>query len=89
VVNYLAADFMMQGGKVGLLSYEMDPADLLVLLTSQLANAVDFHEKFHCRILERFSKSMLMIDEMTDQPHSAIAKIKACLDALCAATPGD
>ena len=32
VVNYLAAQYLMQrAGKVGLISYEMDPEDLLML----------------------------------------------------------
>lgn len=84
VVSYLAADFLMQGcGKVGLLSYELDPADVLLMLTSQMANTADYHPAFRRRVLERFSNEILLIDEMADAPHSAIAKIKACLEAGC------
>jgi twinkle protein len=84
VVTYLAAQFLLEGaGKVGLLSYELDPADVLLLLTTQMANTVDYHLGFRKRVLDRFNDKILMIDEMTDAPHSAIAKIKACLEADC------
>ena len=83
VVNYLAADFIMAGGKVGLISYEMEPEDLLLLMTSQLANCSDYHPGFRQKMLDRLNDKLLLIDEMTDEPPAAIAKIKACLENGC------
>jgi len=84
VINYLIADWIMAGqGRVGLISYEMDPEDLLLLLLEQMANSVQFSPEFQERALALVEPNLLMVDEMVDGPHSAIAKVNACLESGC------
>ena len=47
VVNYLIADWLMAGkGRAGLISYEMEPEDLLIMFIEQMANSTDFTDDF-------------------------------------------
>ena len=84
VVNYLVAQYLMQrAGRVGLISYEMDSEDLLLLFIEQMANSVDFSAEFKAKALAHIEDNLLLVDEMVDSPHSAIAKINATLEAGC------
>ncbi len=84
VVNYLIADWIMSGaGKAGLISYEMEPEDLLLLLIEQMANSVNPTSDFRQRAMSVVEDKLLMVDEMVDSPHSAIAKINATLEIGC------
>jgi len=84
VVNYLAAQYLLENaGKVGLISYEMEPEDLLYLFIEQMANSTSFTPDFTRRALDRIEGNLVLIDEMVDSPHSAIAKINATLEMGC------
>jgi twinkle protein len=84
VVNYLIADWIMRGsGPAGLVSYEMEPEDLLLLLIEQLANSVSPSESFKSRVMDAVESKLMMVDEMVDSPHSAIAKVNAMLESGC------
>lgn len=84
VVNYLAAQYLMESaGKVGLISYEMEPEDLLYLFVEQMANSATFTPEFSRHALNRIEHNLLLIDEMVDSPHSAIAKIHAMMEMDC------
>ena len=84
VVNYLIADWIMRSdSKVGLVSYEMEPEDLLLLLCEQMANSTSPTASFKQRVMGKIQSRLLMIDEMVDSPHSAIAKINAMLESGC------
>lgn len=84
VVNYLIADWIMSAnGMAGLISYEMEPEDLLLLLVEQMANSTDFSAEYMDRAMAFAESRLLMVDEMVDSPHSAIAKINATLEYGC------
>ena len=84
VVNYLIADWVMRcDTKVGLVSYEMEPEDLLLMLIEQMANSTAVTEAYRDRIMEEVEDRLLLIDEMVDSPHAAIAKVNAMLEAGC------
>lgn len=84
VVNYLIADWVMSDhGKVGLISYEMEPEDLLLLLIEQMANGTNPSAQFRNHAMSVVEDKLLMVDEMVDSPHTAIAKINATLEAGC------
>jgi len=84
VVNYLVADYIMQdAGKVGLISYEMEAEYLLLLLIEQMANSNSFTDQFMDKAMAFAKDKLLMIDEMVDSPHAAIAKVHAMLNAGC------
>lgn len=84
VVNYLAAQYAMQGaGKVGLISYEMEPEDLLYLFIEQMANSTTFTPEYSSRALALLEKNISMVDEMVDSPRSALAKAAALLEDGC------
>lgn len=84
VVNYLAAQYLMErAGKVGLISYEMEPEDLLMLFAEQMANTTSLSPDFVTRAMAHIEDGLVMIDEMVDSPHSAIAKINAMLESGC------
>lgn len=84
VINYLIADYLMKTKeKAGLISYEMDAEDLLHLLACQMANSVEPPEPFVEKTLRFAEDRLVMIDEMVDTPHSAIAKLNAMLEMGC------
>lgn len=84
VVNYLIADWVMRNdSKVGLASYEMEPEDLLLLLIEQMANSTSVADEYMRRVMGEIEDRLLLIDEMVDSPHSAIAKVNAMLEAGC------
>jgi len=84
IVNYLAAQYLMESaGRVGLISYEMEPEDLLYLFVEQMANSPTFTPAFAQRALEHIEPNLVMVDEMVDSPHSAIAKVNAMLSDGC------
>jgi hypothetical protein len=84
VVNYLIADWIMSGnGKAGLVSYEMEPEDLLYLFIEQMSDSTSPTADFTRRAMEIVEDKLLMVDEMVDSPHSAIAKVNAMLESGC------
>jgi len=84
VVNYLIADWIMAGnGMAGLVSYEMEPEDLLYLFVEQMADSISPTPVFTNRAMEAVEDKLLMVDEMVDSPHAAIAKVNAMLEAGC------
>lgn len=84
VVNYLAAQYALQGaGRVGLISYEMEPEDLLYLFVEQMANSTTFTPEFSSRALALLEQNITLIDEMVDTPRSALAKARALLEDGC------
>lgn len=84
VANYLAAEYMMKtSNKVGLVSYEMEPEDLLMLFIEQMANSISSTDAFMDKALAMIEDKLVMIDEMVDSPHAAIAKINAMLVSGC------
>ena len=84
VVNYLIADYLMAGrGSVGLLSYEMEPEELLDLLVAQMANSADYSDEFFEKCMTFLEARLTLVDEMVDSPHAAIAKLNATLEAGC------
>ena len=84
VVNYLIADWIMSGnGMAGLVSYEMEPEDLLYLFVEQLADSTSPTEEFTARVMAALEDKLLMVDEMVDSPHAAIAKVNAMLQSGC------
>tara|TARA_R110002126_G_scaffold6532_2_gene33676 strand:+ start:5427 stop:6365 length:939 start_codon:yes stop_codon:yes gene_type:complete len=84
VVNYLIADWLMAGkGRAGLISYEMEPEDLLIMFIEQMANSTDFTDDFAAQAMTFMEDRLLMIDEMVDSPHAAIAKVNAMLVEGC------
>lgn len=84
LVNYLAAQYLMErAGMVGLISYEMEPEDLLYLFVEQMANSVSFTAEFSKLAHDHIENQLVMVDEMVDSPHSAIAKCHAMLDMGC------
>ena len=84
VVNYLIADWIMAGnGKAGLISYEMEPEDLLYLFIEQMADSNTTTEAFKDRAMALMEDKLVMVDEMVDSPHAAIAKVNAMLASGC------
>ena len=84
VVNYLIADWIMSGnGKAGLVSYEMEPEDLLLLLAEQMANSVSVTASYIDKVIALSNETLVMVDEMVDTPHAAVAKINAMLVMGC------
>lgn len=84
VCNYLVADYLMKSSDpVGLISYEMEPEDLLDLLVCQMANNVSPSPQFVDRAMQYAENRLVMVDEMVDSPHSAIAKLNAMLLSGC------
>lgn len=84
VVNYLIADWIMRSdSKAGLVSYEMEPEDLLLLLVEQMANSTSVTDTYRDRVMAEVEDRLLLIDEMVDSPHAAIAKVNAMLEAGC------
>ena len=80
VVNYLIADWIMRSeGSAGLISYEMDPEDLLLLFIEQMANSLTPSQGFIDKAMGVLESRLVMVDEMVDSPHSAIAKVNAIL----------
>lgn len=84
VINYLIADYLMKtSAMAGLISYEMDPEDLLHMLVCQMANSNEPSDEFVSKVMRFAERRVLMVDEMVDSPHSSIAKIHAMLKAGC------
>jgi hypothetical protein len=84
VCNYLIADYLLRSQhRVGLLSYEMEPEDLLLLLAEQMANSVNITESFLDKAMAFIGPRLMLTDEMIDSPHAAIAKCNALLEEGC------
>ena len=83
LANYIVADYMHGGGKVGLISYEMDTPYLLTLMVDQFANSTSPTEGYEDKCFKLMSERLLLINEMVDRPHSAIAKVHHMLQEGC------
>ena len=76
LVNYLVADVLLRSDmKVGLLSYEVPPEHIMVLLASQLANSENFTDKHFDKVHALAGDRLLLTSEMVDSPHGAIGRL--------------